>query len=658
MAFYPLILKPIFIANDLMDIPEKTQLNSGIMVDNTAFINDHKIGGLIKYDPRKDHGRSPIIVSPNQVKVLPTPMLEHFISIFPRQYRYTYDANTMMLSLRGPMTEKEQRQLSIIYNYDTPSSLAITRLYWDGKTQAQFFKRRVYTEEEQDFIKKNQLEINNQVKAGWFLFHHSWMLNPILAINSGASPQSQTLIYGWLSTVSIGKLLQYFGGVDYQTYFKVTYGFYPLYFLVFLTTMYLVFRKMDYLFVGALLLSSGFFALGDQLIRLAPGFNPVRHLFDMVAFLFFYFYMKKKKAIYLYCSFILALFSILWSKDFGIFLLLSVCGATIPYLICTGVKPYCRVLLVCFVGLIGLTLYFLPLHGMSFNVIYMLLGYTVPPTSSSLTVQVLAVISVIYLFYLNFFKKQSPLFFLSLGLFFFLQLEFIYYIWYPSYHHLLNTAPTGVFLVLTWWGLYSRIEDRDLQCKTTTLGFVPLIVLLSIYAVTLGYFYLDRGSYEKISTNHQLYHWNFKHAVFDSTMDPELFSQTMALIYKYEKQPSMYLISKYDLILPVLVHKYNKIPTINLVLDLLSYRDIAKVVNKIQRDRPVYLFIDTDITRSFSTEIIHIADRLARHGHYEESLGRVSALENVRNVYFQIIAFYEPVQYGNLITVYKRKAGV
>lgn len=79
LTFSPFVIKPLHIANDFMDIPEQTRLHNGQTVDNTQFTNEHHIGGLYLYDPRKDQGRS-LIKDMASVNVPKTPLLSMFLS--------------------------------------------------------------------------------------------------------------------------------------------------------------------------------------------------------------------------------------------------------------------------------------------------------------------------------------------------------------------------------------------------------------------------------------------------------------------------------------------------------------------------------------------------------------------------------------------------
>lgn len=657
VVFSPLMFGKMHVANDYLDIPEKTILQNGVSIDNTDYIRKHDIGGLLKYDPRIDHGISPIFQKSNSVSLPPDPLLKHFIGLKGRKYSYTYDDSTQLLTLTNrAMTLHEYKELRKIYS-DKPKNIEdIKQFYCSSINAAHYYKTRVYTEEESDFIEKNKMELANQAKAGWFLFHHSWVLNPINAVSLGADYSNQTLLYGLLSTLSLKKLMELSGGgINYQTYFKISYMLYPLYFLMFLAIVAYIFRRIAYVCIAAVLFSCSVFLIGDQLIQLAPGFNPIRHLFDIIVFLFFYLHIKKEKDVYLYISYSLALFSILWSKDFGIFLFLSMVAGVLLQNINVSERKKSNILLTMGIALLGLVLYFLPIHGKNPNVVYMLLGLTIPNTPTILTSLILCLIGAGYFFYIKCLNKHCAIFYLSFGLFIYCQLELIYFVWFPSFHHLLSTAPPFIFLLLTLFSLWEEknSHSNDIATYRTYNNNIVLCLLGLIYLPSLVYFNLDRSRLEHIFLTHKVYDWTFKNALFKTTMEPDLFQQSIDLIHKYEKHSGIYLVSKYDAVIPVLSHTYNLVPAVSVALDLISRRELERMLAVIRKNKPQYLFIDTDISRNYNNDIFHANDPLARKGVYMESLGRASIMDNLQNLYLQVKDSYDPVEVGNLITVYK-----
>ena len=85
-----------------------------------------------------------------------------------------------------------------------------------------------------------------------------------------------------------------------------------------------------------------------------------------------------------------------------------------------------------------------------------------------------------------------------------------------------------------------------------------------------------------------------------------------------------------------------------------SPRELALAIDKIQKDRPENLFVDTDIKREFAMDVIDSRVLYVNHLH-ELSVARVMRLELLRQVFEAVESDYELVEKGLLISVYKRK---
>lgn len=653
IVFYPLILKPMLIANEFFDIPEQSILKSGQIVDNTQYTNTHNIGGLQTYDPRTDGGV--LLYTPElpKVSVASNPMFIHFLkSSINNNFFYNY--NTKILSVKGVMSLKQYHTLNQIFKEDPISLEAINQLFDLAYQNNQFYKKRIYTSEEQEFISINKYEFATKAKAGWFFFHHSWVLNPVLAIAMGVDSKQETLIYGWGVARFLQTIMMHWNGINFQNYFQLMFAFYPIYFLMFLLTIWFIFHKSHYLLIGSILFSSSIFTLGDTFIRLAPGYNPIRHMFDMIIIFLFFLYTKKNHFGYLLSCLLCCLVSIVWSKDFGLFILLAVSATGIIKFIFEPKKPYYPIPIILITVVIAFFLYCASFQGINYNLIYMLLGYTMPGSSSPISCIFLLSFSICYALYIEFRNIHSAIYWVSLCLFFYSQLQVIYYIWNPSYHHLLVISPTLILLVLTWGSMYFSLIKHNGK-KEVTFKRLPCAILLGVYVVCLLSFYQGRLAYEKIFTTHLVYDWTFDHANFQSTMDPTLFKETIPLIHRYAPGSNMYMISKYDAILPILVNRFNALPVVNLALDLMSQRDINRCIQKIKADNPRYLFADTDIIRDMRGDIFAESDSLGKPDHYRESYGRFSAVLNMRQLFYLLKDDYRPIDIGRLITVYEKR---
>lgn len=589
--FVPLIINPMRIENDYINIPEKTILKSGDVVDNIDYINEHKIAGLQLYDPRNVQNKEAL------TKV---------------------SANVM---------------------------LHLDKLH---------IQEKVYSEEELDFIKRNSIELLNQTKAGWFFYHHVYSFGPMNAMSLGASSYDQAMVYGWLSTVMQSKVLKLLGMSSYQGYFKVYFAAYLAYFAIFLLGIWAIFRRLETVVFAAILSVSALFLLGFELIRLAPGFNPLRHIFDVPVFYLLYRYLAQDRKGYLIFACILALFSILWNKDFGLFLALSVGGAVLF----KGLKqrPFALVpLLVGSVTVIAAALlFFSPMPGANPTAGYMMLGVGTPQATNGEIFGLLLIVSLLLAATIR-IKQNEAYTILAVGAALYFVQSLTYYIWYPFAHHLLGVAPVFIlWLVVLFHGWTSQFQDGVIPKRG---GGVLLLLLLFIYLPASARFYFGQWTYNKIFKEHRLFHWSFKEASFISTMDPALFEESVNMINRYSSNDNgIFIISKYDSILPILAGKYSAMPYIELPTNLVSTKEVKIASTAILKSKPSFLYVDSDIGRSLSGEIPVETDPVATQLRlYGEARARVMVLQGLNEVYARVADRYQRCQSGRLISVYCRK---
>jgi hypothetical protein len=95
-------------------------------------------------------------------------------------------------------------------------------------------------------------------------------------------------------------------------------------------------------------------------------------------------------------------------------------------------------------------------------------------------------------------------------------------------------------------------------------------------------------------------------------------------------------------------------PFFDLQWFLLTDREVNLCIERIQTQKPRYLFVDTDIERNLNGEIVTAELRFIS-GPGEESLVRVQRLNLLKDIFLAVKKDYEPVKQARLLTVYKRK---
>jgi hypothetical protein len=290
--------------------------------------------------------------------------------------------------------------------------------------------------------------------------------------------------------------------------------------------------------------------------------------------------------------------------------------------------------------------------------LYVLLGVAAPTIYWMKMYILLLIFSLGYVLLMKNRKLGNNWCYLSLLWFFYAQGLLIYYIWNPEPSHLWSLGTVwGVSLALFLRYCSFNFDWAALHEKKILL--VSNFVLTAfVFFPSIGIYYLDQSDYQGVFKDHVVHQWDFPRAKFASTMEPAVFGNAIELINKYSNGNSIYLLSKYDNFLPFLSAKYSAMPYPEVALSLVSKKEMDASVNLIRNDHPKYLFVDSDMTRNRQGDIFKKDDPVTRYlGVHDTSRGRVMVLDNFAKIFQEISPLYEPVEVGQLITVYKRRKG-
>ncbi len=129
--------------------------------------------------------------------------------------------------------------------------------------------------------------------------------------------------------------------------------------------------------------------------------------------------------------------------------------------------------------------------------------------------------------------------------------------------------------------------------------------------------------------------------------------ESVNLIHKYStpKNPRLYMISRYDGLLPFISARYSAFPIFDVSSYLFSRTEYDILLSQLRTDRPEFLFVDSDIYQS--------DDPWAKIYHspffQKERASRLGRYFLLAQLFDDVKDDYERVEQGKLITVYKRK---
>jgi hypothetical protein len=650
--FLPFLRGELLMMNEYLNVPERT-LMDGKYVSNTEYINNHNLGGLLKYDPDANHGISPMPRPGTFVELPKTELLGQFIK--KNRAKYYYDDALHALVIHRPMTAEERTELSAIVDHEY--SAKIVSLYYGLRDQADRLNNRIYTSEEREFLWKNRLEMHWQILSRWVIHHHNFVLGPINEYALGKPLKDINIQYGVFNMVLMTYVLEKTGGITYDNYFKKWYMAWPLYYTCFIALTFLIFRDIYYVALVCILAFGFVNAIDYQFLFLGPGLNPIRHFFDIPLIACMHMYFKGGKRWLLVSAAALATIAVLNNQQFGLFLVGSFfMTLLVKAFLERGVARLREVIW----GSVSLAasgvIVLIANLGKNEMASYYFEGFLGNIINPNRLILMILVVSLCYIILLKLENTTDGLKYTGLFLLVYSQAVLIYYIWGGDDKHLFNVSS---ILVLTAATFLKLIIDHTSvkRFEKAMVGSLILLALTVVYIPGLLSYYAARQEYEEIFVTHKTYDWNLDRAQFRSTMDPAYFADSISLIHAYApSHNAIHLISKYDNFLPFLAKKYSAMPFFDLQWFLLTDKEVNRCIERIKTQKPPYLFVDTDIERNFNGEIVTVEEPRFISGLVGESLMRVQRLNLLSDIFRAVKEEYEPVKQGMLLTVYKRRS--
>lgn len=632
---YPFVFEKLKIMNEFWDIPEKTLIGNKVIVNNKYINENILLGNCLKYD-----------IDDNWVSANAKPVETNGYNSLVSS-NALYDDNNA-LRLVGSID-------NIVNSYnDEYHRDGLRRLYLGWK---QYGYEESKTKEMDEFLKKNSYEIHWQILNRYWIHHHNHVLGPVNEINLGKDIKKVYMQYGWLNTVVLKTIMNRMGGVNYQNYSKLMYSFYYIYYALFIALMFLVLRKTIYVLPTIMLMTAGLNMVSYPFMYIAPGINPVRHLFDIFVIGLFFIYMKNQgkilNKICLVLSLLSAIIGIFNNSHVGLFALISLIAALAVKNVMDWKQKCCYEI---FIMIMGVILGVYALMQSNIGAQYMteyfkkgLLGFKTPDYVPTM---IFLVVGLCYVMLMKQYMIKNELKHVCVLLLVYSQGLLAYYVWGSDMNHFIVFSPIFVFTIIAIVKLI--VDNHKISgIKLTYVHAAILLISLMIYVPSVNGFVKNKRKFEEIFKTHITYQWNLPTANFISTMNPYYFMDSIKLIQKYNEKNEIYIISKYDSFLPFLAGKYSAMPFFDVSWYLITDKEIKECINSILLDKPRVLFVDTDIDRSYQSDIVGKWSPFG--GLYDESLWRYQRLNLLKSIYNAVKEQYEPVEKAMLITAYERK---
>ena len=509
----------------------------------------------------------------------------------------------------------------------------------------------------------NLLEYIHQDMTRGQIDHISYIINPLNEYYSGKKAADIYFQYGYGNTLFFGYIMRLFGGLSIENYYKC-YLIYLLYAFLLLASLYYVFRNYVYVCGAFTFYIIAFFFAEFIGFLLAPGIIPSIHMFDVLVIPLILCYFRRQRAWALLSALSFALLGFFFNKNFGGALFISTIASLIMFFR-QNRHSSGRLLFKSSIILSGIVFVLLTLNsagsGSCNSSKYNLLGlFSFKPSQGSVVFTIFYfLISYFFLHYLR--KRRDPLKYLFVFTFIYTQFLFLYFFWAGLNNHLLHVIQFSgfqLFLMLYILENSQTVKNRIFWC-VKNLAYLCATGAIIYALVLMGKFYSNpQGISKKDFTanfiNHRTFVWNLERANLISTINPQPIMQSISLINKYNPKVNsgIYIISKYDNLLPFLAKRYSLMPSFYLQGYLRDNLATERAVFRILQDLPEYIYADSDLNlvpddpwrNLFRNDTWLLRERQSRFGRYGE----------LRRVFDAVKQNYVYADSAGLLTVYKR----
>lgn len=512
-----------------------------------------------------------------------------------------------------------------------------------------------------EFKNANLYEYTHQNMSRGQMNHIGHILNPLNEYEAGKPAREVFMQYGYGNTMLFRWTMELFGGLSLHNYYKV-YWFYVLYYLLFLAAVYRLFRDHVYSFFAFCGLAGAAFSYCYVGFILAPGIIPTIHFADVLVLLLLPGFFARPGYGRGLALAALACAGVFLNRQFGAVLALSLGAAAAMFSVEKyGFRkgaPAAAAALLLPLAAVMLSLR-LPGGGTGELGQY-LAGFMSFRPSWKIVALTVLYLAASYLFLFLMKRGRGAGKYLYVFLFLYAQGLLFYFYWSGMLNHLPMAAP---FLCLQLLLMLFLAEKGEVMLPESLRSGLPYakwgagcVVLLLMLKFLPSFYTSPFGAREfrRTFASHRVYDWDLDRARVTCTADPAPLKASVEMLRRYSGTDNgIWLVSRYDNLLPFLAAKYNRLPFFEMPWYLSTEKKLDGVVSLLRKERPAYVFADTDIAARPADPWEKAFPGAPYDAERASRLGRISCLNSV---FAGIAGDYRLKEAGPIISVYERNA--
>ena len=400
-----------------------------------------------------------------------------------------------------------------------------------------------------------------------------------------------------------------------------------------------------------------FLFMGYTAYIVAPGIIPSIHLFDAATVVFLVLFLRGRRTVHLFVATILALAGIVINTQFGIVLSIGLLAALFFFSLekRKGAARIRWLLMLLGFALVSGLLARISSVGLLREVFpYFMAGLFSVPANPIVILCTLFYLVGSYAFLLLLKHDNSYLKYLYIFMFVYSQGLLVYYYWSGYDNHLPPVLPFIWFQMCLMVYIAQNVlwPNRPLIRKGMNLLMVTVFIVSSfaLIPVSATRFYGEKDEFLRSFETHRTYDWSFERARVGLHAQPRGHPRSGNIHKKvHAGQTKAYILSKYDNLVPFLANRYSATPFFDSISYLYSKKEYAMIVDKIESDKPLYLFADTNI-EDYS-DLWYVFNRY----NPAETASRLGRYDLLKQIFDEVKTGYDKIEQGQLISVYRQK---
>jgi len=582
--------------NDYADLPEYTRMSNGHWVENSQFLQEHGVPGRAEIDPCSgDIAGGLCVTIPRHAFRGP----REAFNLFPSGSGLHYNWDDQKLRAYRVPTPGQCLLIDALLHSEQSVCTQMDTEQTNQKAEVSF------SSEVAEFQQKNRATLGEQQRPGAFFFHHSYFYLPILRYLDSATSDAALLPsrYGYGLTVSLGSILEWLGSKSFQDFFALYWVGPGLYIVLVAFSAYVLTKRFELAISAAILVLALLPFQSVDGLRLAPGFNPWRHLPDLICLLAIGLDATRPSWI----SVMLRAASIAglcwWNLEFGLFMLV---GSSVWHLLAVLQQPRLVVgeggrLLLEVSGSAMVLIAISGVTGTNELAFYTLLGVGAPLTRWSELLGYAMVWLVLFgiVAWLRFRPEQlratATLDVAGVGICY-AAFAMTSSLWNSSPGHISAVWVCASLPLVCLFDVASQAAERQLAVPAAwsraylmiSLGTITLAT--SVAAATQA-----KAHFSRLFNDHRTYAWNLPGISGQTTADPEPIAGAIDLMNKEQPSGAVVLVSRYDSVLHIASGRLSKLPYVDVPSALIGWPIIDAIASQIETARVPVVFMDRDI---------------------------------------------------------------